>query len=147
MVHAVRMARRVVRDRTAVVKLFDEIGPRYLGRPGGYTRIVKIGQPPGRRGADVDPRADPRWATARGARSRAGEPAAKGSRDGQEGALGREGRQGRASAAKAAKGAPRPARHEGTRGAAKQRAKQATGPAAKAKPGAKDKPQGQIRVR
>jgi large subunit ribosomal protein L17 len=43
-VHAVRMARRVVRDRGAVVKLFDEIGPRYLGRHGGYTRIVKIGQ-------------------------------------------------------------------------------------------------------
>jgi large subunit ribosomal protein L17 len=43
-VHAVRMARRMVRDRTAVLKLFDEIGPRYLSRPGGYTRIVKIGQ-------------------------------------------------------------------------------------------------------
>jgi large subunit ribosomal protein L17 len=46
-VHAVRMARRVVRDRGAVVKLFDEIGPRYLSRHGGYTRIVKIGQRPG----------------------------------------------------------------------------------------------------
>jgi large subunit ribosomal protein L17 len=46
-VHAVRMARRVVRDRGAVVKLFEEIGPRYLGRHGGYTRIVKIGQRPG----------------------------------------------------------------------------------------------------
>ena len=46
-VHAVRMARRMVRDRIAVSKLFDEIGPRYLARPGGYTRIVKIGQRPG----------------------------------------------------------------------------------------------------
>ena len=46
-VHAVRMARRVVRDRGAVVKLFDEIGPRYLSRHGGYTRIVKIGARPG----------------------------------------------------------------------------------------------------
>jgi large subunit ribosomal protein L17 len=46
-VHALRMARRMVRDRTAVMKLFDEIGPRYLSRPGGYTRIVKIGQRPG----------------------------------------------------------------------------------------------------
>ncbi len=46
-VHAVRMARRVVRDRGAVMKLFDELGPRYLGRMGGYTRIVKIGQRPG----------------------------------------------------------------------------------------------------
>jgi large subunit ribosomal protein L17 len=46
-VHAVRLARRVVRDRGAVLKLFDEIAPRYLDRPGGYTRIVKIGPRPG----------------------------------------------------------------------------------------------------
>jgi large subunit ribosomal protein L17 len=43
-VHAVRMARRVVRDRVAVTKLFDDIAPRFLDRRGGYTRIVKIGQ-------------------------------------------------------------------------------------------------------
>ena len=46
-VHAVRMARRVVRDRDAVTKLFDELAPRFLGRHGGYTRIVKLGQRPG----------------------------------------------------------------------------------------------------
>jgi len=46
-VHAVRMARRTVRDRTAVLKLFDEIAPRFAGRRGGYTRIVKLGQRPG----------------------------------------------------------------------------------------------------
>jgi large subunit ribosomal protein L17 len=46
-VHAVRMARRVVRDRGAVLKLFDELAPRYLARRGGYTRIVKLGQRPG----------------------------------------------------------------------------------------------------
>jgi large subunit ribosomal protein L17 len=46
-VHAVRMARRVVRDRVAVTKLFDDIAPRFLDRRGGYTRIVKIGQRPG----------------------------------------------------------------------------------------------------
>ena len=46
-VHAVRMARRVLRDRVAVTKLFDDIGPRYAARRGGYTRIVKIGQRPG----------------------------------------------------------------------------------------------------
>jgi len=46
-VHAVRMARRTVRNRDAVMKLFDEIGPRYLARAGGCTRIVKIGQRPG----------------------------------------------------------------------------------------------------
>ena len=46
-VHAVRMARRVVRDRGAVLKLFDELAPRYFGRAGGYTRIVKLPQRPG----------------------------------------------------------------------------------------------------
>src|SRR6478609_745749 len=46
-VHAVRMARRVVRDRGAVLKLFDEIAPRFEGRRGGYTRIVKLDQRPG----------------------------------------------------------------------------------------------------
>ena len=46
-VHAIRMARRVVRDRGAVVKLFDEIAPRFASRRGGYTRIVKLGQRPG----------------------------------------------------------------------------------------------------
>ena len=38
-VHAVRMARRVVRDRGAVLKLFDEIAPRYLARRGGSAEI------------------------------------------------------------------------------------------------------------
>lgn len=46
-VHAVRMARRIVRDRGAVMKLFDELAPRYTGRNGGYTRIVKLVQRPG----------------------------------------------------------------------------------------------------
>jgi large subunit ribosomal protein L17 len=46
-VHAVRMARRVVRDRGAVLKLFDDLAPRFAGRHGGYTRIVKLGQRPG----------------------------------------------------------------------------------------------------
>jgi large subunit ribosomal protein L17 len=47
MVHAMRMALRVVRDRDAVLKLFEEIGPRFLARHGGYTRIMKIAQRPG----------------------------------------------------------------------------------------------------
>ena len=32
-----------VGDQTANLKLFDDIGPRYEDRPGGYTRIVKLG--------------------------------------------------------------------------------------------------------
>jgi large subunit ribosomal protein L17 len=46
-VHAMRLALRVVRDRDAVLKLFEEIAPRFLARHGGYTRIMKIGQRPG----------------------------------------------------------------------------------------------------
>jgi large subunit ribosomal protein L17 len=46
-VHAMRMALRVVRDRDAVLKLFEEIGPRFLARHGGYTRIMKVEQRPG----------------------------------------------------------------------------------------------------
>lgn len=32
----------VLNDKTAVQKLFDELGPRYATRPGGYTRVLKI---------------------------------------------------------------------------------------------------------
>jgi large subunit ribosomal protein L17 len=42
--HARRQALSVLRqDKFAVHKLFEEIAPRYAERPGGYTRIVKIG--------------------------------------------------------------------------------------------------------
>ena len=34
-------------DKEMVAKLFEEIGPRYVDRPGGYTRILKIGPRPG----------------------------------------------------------------------------------------------------
>jgi len=46
-VHAMRMALRAVRDRDAVLKLFEEIAPRYLARHGGYTRLMKTDQRPG----------------------------------------------------------------------------------------------------
>lgn len=42
-VHAMRMAQRIVKTRPALQKLFDELGPRYVGRHGGYLRIVKTG--------------------------------------------------------------------------------------------------------
>jgi large subunit ribosomal protein L17 len=38
-----RLAFSRLRDREMVVKLFDEIGPRYKSRNGGYTRILKFG--------------------------------------------------------------------------------------------------------
>ena len=42
--HARRQALEIVRDKAIVRKLFDTIAPRFKDRPGGYTRIVKIGQ-------------------------------------------------------------------------------------------------------
>ena len=41
--HARRHAARWVRDDEVIRKLFNELAPRYGERPGGYTRIVKIG--------------------------------------------------------------------------------------------------------
>lgn len=38
-----RLAFDRLRDRAAVVKLFDELGPRFQRRPGGYLRILKCG--------------------------------------------------------------------------------------------------------
>jgi large subunit ribosomal protein L17 len=38
-----RLAFDRLRDRDMVVKLFGELGPRYKTRPGGYTRILKMG--------------------------------------------------------------------------------------------------------
>jgi large subunit ribosomal protein L17 len=36
-----------LRNKVAVGKLFDELGPRYKDRPGGYLRILKMGHRPG----------------------------------------------------------------------------------------------------
>ncbi len=38
-----RLAFSRLRDRDIVTKLFAELGPRYQARPGGYTRILKMG--------------------------------------------------------------------------------------------------------
>ena len=42
-VHARRLAAGRLNDPEIVRKLFDELGPRYAERPGGYTRIIKLG--------------------------------------------------------------------------------------------------------
>ena len=41
--HARRQALGIVRDKAVVRKLFDTLAPRFKDRPGGYTRIIKIG--------------------------------------------------------------------------------------------------------
>ena len=42
-----RLAFARLRDREIVTKLFNELGPRYQSRPGGYLRILKCGYRPG----------------------------------------------------------------------------------------------------
>jgi len=42
-VHARRQAGRIIADDSLVAKLFGTLGPRFAERPGGYTRIVKLG--------------------------------------------------------------------------------------------------------
>jgi large subunit ribosomal protein L17 len=41
--HARRQAIAFLYDRRVVEDLFEEIGPRYEDRPGGYTRVIKLG--------------------------------------------------------------------------------------------------------
>lgn len=41
--HSLRLAASYIREKSVVTKLFSTIAPRYKDRPGGYTRIVKLG--------------------------------------------------------------------------------------------------------
>ncbi|MEE8192770.1 MAG: 50S ribosomal protein L17 [Gemmatimonadales bacterium] len=41
--HARRRVERYIKDREVSGRLFSEIGPRFAARPGGYTRILKLG--------------------------------------------------------------------------------------------------------
>ena len=50
--HSRRLVERKIKDREITHKLFTEIGPRFAARPGGYTRILKLGHRVGD-GADV----------------------------------------------------------------------------------------------
>ena len=101
-VHAVRMARRVVRDRGAVLKLFDELAPRFFGRAGGYTRIVKLPQRPG----DAAPMSLLELMPEEGGSSEAAKPTGKGEKaeKGAEKASAKAEKAGKGEA-KAAKGA------------------------------------------
>lgn len=41
LVHARRQCGKLVRDQNALNHLFNEVAPRFKGRPGGYTRVIK----------------------------------------------------------------------------------------------------------
>ena len=43
-VHARRQILKALPDELVVKRIFDEVAPRYVGRPGGYTRITKLGR-------------------------------------------------------------------------------------------------------
>lgn len=43
--HNIRRAAMTVQDKTVLKKLFDEIGPSFADRNGGYTRILKLAKP------------------------------------------------------------------------------------------------------
>ena len=43
--HARRQAYKVLENHQLVKKLFDEIGPKFVGVPGGFTRVVRLGEP------------------------------------------------------------------------------------------------------
>jgi large subunit ribosomal protein L17 len=50
--HARRLVERRIKSRETLSRLFSEIGPRFAARPGGYTRILKLGHRDGD-GADI----------------------------------------------------------------------------------------------
>jgi large subunit ribosomal protein L17 len=54
--HALRQALALLPDKQIVRKLFQEIAPRFKDRPGGYTRVIKLG------GSRLQEKADGRWA-------------------------------------------------------------------------------------
>jgi large subunit ribosomal protein L17 len=41
--HSRRVVLKTITDKAAVAKLFEDLAPRYEDRPGGYTRITKLG--------------------------------------------------------------------------------------------------------
>lgn len=43
-VHAQRQVVAYLNDKTVAKKVFDELAPRYMERPGGYTRMLKLGK-------------------------------------------------------------------------------------------------------
>ena len=79
--HARRLVARDLADNEVVVKLFETIAPRFAERPGGYTRILRLGFRRGDSaelaqlelvGSEFDPKATPKDAKAESAKPKSG---------------------------------------------------------------------------
>src|SRR5437660_11629780 len=90
--HARRRALGMVQDKAVVRKLFDTIGPRFKDRPGGYTRIIKIG----RRRGDAAPLSLIELVAGSGAH--AGQAPSRGAKKGRRGRRTKAGAKARAKA-------------------------------------------------
>ena len=104
-VHAMRQAQRIVKHKPTLQKLFEDIGPRLVGRTGGFLRIMKLGY----RHGDAAPVSIVEFV------DRAAEPAAAEEATEEKTAKGKKApkAEAKAEAAPAKKAAPKKAKAEG----------------------------------